>query len=114
MWVFGHIFPVIGLCLSCSGTPDPGPGIETMSSILEEMIRHNQTPLPADSLALTRKALFEKYGTNEREIRAWIAATREDVTRSQKLAKRVAETIGKDSGTQTPSYGKKRPPGQSR
>lgn len=114
MWIFRHFCAVAGLCLSCSGTPDPPPGVDTMSSILEEMIRHNRTLFPADSLAEKRQVLFEKYGTNEREIRAWIDAMREDVARSRGLAKRVAEAIGKDPISGPPSHGKPKPSTESR
>lgn len=85
-----------------------------MSSILEEMIRHNQILFQADSLEKKRKVLFEKYGTNEREIRAWIDAMRENVARSQELAKRVAEAMGKDPKSKPPFHGKRKPSNGSR
>jgi len=113
MWIFRHFGAVVGLCLSCSGTPDPPPGVETMSSILEEMIRHNQILSQADSLEKKRRVLFEKYGTNEREIRAWIDAMRENVARGQELAKRVAEAMDKPK-SKPPFRGKRKPSNGSR
>lgn len=112
MWIFGHYCLALGLCFACSQAKDPPPGIETMSLILETMIRQNQTILKADSLSAKRRALFERFGTSDREIHDWIEAMRQDVTRSRELAERMAEAIGKDSGPKPPIYGESRRSGQ--
>ncbi len=105
---FGHLAVVLSLGVACTDPGDHPPGLETMTEILAEMVRANQGRLPPDSMRVKREAVFEKHGTNEQEVRDWIAAMRKDPAENQKVAIRVAELIGNKSVPGPPTYRERR------
>ena len=71
------------------------------------MIETNQQNLPADTLAVRRAELFEKHGTNEKEVRAWIETARTHPDLSQHTAQRVSALMDSTaSPVRPPTYGK--------
>ena len=106
LYQFGHVVAALALAFACTN-PEKSTRTETLSKILAEMVNTNRADLSPDSLAARRQELFEKHGTTEQELRAWIETARNDPAYTQTIAQQVTTLL--DSSRVHP-----RPPAYSR
>lgn len=91
MWRFRYPFLLLAV-LSCGAHTGRDADTDRMAAVLEEMLRAG-SETSSDSLAARRNTILEKHGTDEAEVRAWIARIRKNPEESQEVAQQLAAAL---------------------
>jgi uncharacterized tellurite resistance protein B-like protein len=80
------------IALSCADQTAPDPDIARMTIVLENMVRAH-SEVSGDSLTARRNAILKEHGTDETEVRAWIARIGKKPEESQRVAQQLAAAL---------------------